>query len=469
MAIIYTSRNLPGSYGGDYTNSNWGPLMNNYAVRFTPGKGGQGGGAFEGVTFTFSVNVYFPNSGFYSIDAAADNTGTLNVGGQNCPVAGFGSSANTYRYYDRGTYNVSGSVYNFFNGPDYSKNPYGIAFTIDAPPPPPKPTVSISSSPTAIIRGQGSTISWSSSGVGLYSVSVTDVGSPGYSGSRTVYPDFTKDYTITVCGESGCSSASARVTVYIPPTFTLSLDRNPIIAGESTTLRWTTSGDASNITWTSGGITNGNLNSSSTVSPTNTTTYAATVSGLGGSDSDSITLRVYQRPTVSLIAPEFLDYGQQGLISYSSSYSNTSLVVTPSYLYDVDGVVTGLPIDLPRPNSAESGVGITSVSGNLTTVIPYNNRGPREVRYLIEAQGNGGTASQTVTIPIIIDETPDNVIVPESEDLYKSQNPVVTPDTTITSTLIEISDIDIPVEIKSNFPIQVDINQQDNWQNIRQL
>ena len=48
MAIIYTSRNLPGSYGGDYTNGGWGSLMNTYAVRFTPGLGGQGGGAFEG-------------------------------------------------------------------------------------------------------------------------------------------------------------------------------------------------------------------------------------------------------------------------------------------------------------------------------------------------------------------------------------------------------------------------------------
>lgn len=60
MAIIYTSRDLPGSFGGDYTNGAWSSFMNGLAVRFTSGTGGQGGGAFEGTTFTFSVNVYFP-------------------------------------------------------------------------------------------------------------------------------------------------------------------------------------------------------------------------------------------------------------------------------------------------------------------------------------------------------------------------------------------------------------------------
>lgn len=473
MAIIYTSRNLPGSYGGDYTNGGWGSLMNNYAVRFTPGLGGQGGGAFEGTDFTFSVNVYFPNSGTYLIKASADNTGTLNVGGYPMTVAGFSSDSSNTRYFSKGTYTVSGSVRNFYNGTSYASNPYGIAFTIDAPPAPPAPSVSISVSPSSIINNGSSsaTLSWSASG-DVSSVSVTDVYAPGTSGSVTVQPVSSRTYTITASGEGGTSSASTTLTVYQPPNLVLSLDRSSIAAGESTTLRWSTSGDASSITWTSGGITNGNLNSFTTVSPTESQTYSASVSGLGGSDSDSIRLTVYQRPTATLTTPTQLLYNQQGTIEYTSSYSNTSLTITPSYSYSNasgSSTVVGDVISLTRPTSAENGIGTTSVSGSLNTAIPYTNAGPRTVSYQISAVGSGGDVSVLNTITIIIDETPENMNVPETDELYRSQEPVYTPDYTVTSNYMEVIDIDIPVEIKSNRPIKVDKNRQDSWQDIRQL
>jgi len=464
MGIIWNTRDNGGGYSG-YTNGAWSSFMNTYSFSLIP----QSGSAQSGRWFYASYNIYFPNTGTYTITAAVDNVGTLSVDGVGCSISGFGSSGNTTTLYRaRGTYTLSLGMYNQPANPDlFSNNPMGMAVTVDAPDPPPRPSVSISANPTTLIRGGTTSLSWSSSGVGLYSVTVTDVSSPGYTGSATVSPQSTKTYTIQTCGESGCSSASTTVTVYIPPVLTLSLDRNPIIAGESTTLRWSTTGDASSITWNSGGITNLNLNSNSTVNPTTSRTYSATVSGNGGSDSDSITLTVYQLPTVSITVPSTLNYGEQGTITYSSSYTNSSLKITPTYQYDTS--VTGTAVNLTRPNSAEQGVGTTSVSGSITTEIPYNNRGPRSVTYLIEGSGSGGSVSQQATITINIDETPQNIIVPESEDLFKSQEPVVTPDVTVTSTFLEISDIDIPVEIKADHPIQVDINQQDSWINIRQI
>jgi hypothetical protein len=333
---------------------------------------------------------------------------------------------------------------------------------------PPRPTISLSANPISIIRGQTtSTLSWSVSGSFISSVTLTNYGSVTTSGNQTVSPTTTTTYTLTAVNPGGTSTAQVTVTVYVQPTFTISLNKNPIIAGESTTLNWSTTGDASNITWTSGGITNLNLNSNATVNPITGTTYSATVSGLGGSASGTITLRVYQIPTVSITGPASINYGSQATLTYSSSYSDITLKVTPTYTYDT--VVTGTVVNLTKPTSAEIGVGITSVSGNFDTIIPWTSRGPRSITYLIEASGSGGSVSRQLTIPVNIDETPVNVIVPETEDVYKNEDPVITPDVIVTSNIIQVDDIDIPVEIKSDHPIEVSINGNQIWNKLRQI
>ena len=59
--------------------------------------------------------------------------------------------------------------------------------------------------------------------------------------------------------------------------------------------------------------------------------------------------------------------------------------------------------------------------------------------------------------------------MPESEDLFKSQAPIFTPDAIVTSYEIVIDDVDIPVEIKADKPILIDVNSQEDWKPIRQL
>lgn len=332
--------------------------------------------------------------------------------------------------------------------------------------------VSFTSNKSSVINnGESATLSWSTTNG--WSATITGGGlnqSVGVNSSLVVTPTFTTTYTLTVNGPGGTTTtANVTIIVYQPPILTFTLDRNPIIRGESTILRWNTTGDASTITWSSGGIVNGNLTSNATVSPTQNTTYSATVSGLGGSNSKSITLIVYQPPTATITVPNSLLYSGQGTIQYTSTYSNSSLTIVPTYQYDVDGAVTGTTINLTKPTSAEFGVGTTSVSGSITTAIPYNTRGPRSATYLITAVGSGGTATASATITIIIDETPNNVLVPDTEDVYKDQDPLVTPDATVTSEVITVSDIDIPVEVKSDHPIQVDINNENIWRNLRQI
>jgi hypothetical protein len=443
--------------------------MNSYAG--TPlNTGAQSG--MKGITFFGAWSFSAPYSGTYTMRAAADDFGSCNFGGNTFSPSGFSGGGNTSsRYYAQGqTIQLQWSIGNSTTSEIFSENPCAISFTVEGPDRPPAPSVSISVSPSSIIRGNSATLSWSASG-NISSVSVTDVSSPGTSGSRSVSPSDDRTYSITACGEGGCTTRSTTLVVYIPPVLTLSLNKSSIIAGQCTTLSWSTTGDANNISWTSGNITNNNLTSSSTVCPADTTTYAATVSGLGGSDSDSITLTVYQIPTLSLTVPETLDYGVNGFFDYTSQYCDISLNVKIYYRYATGSPVLKTDTNLTNASSSQLSApdSQTKVSGTVDLNMQYDDFGPRYVDVVMTATGNGGSVSLSREIIINIDETPDNIIIPEKEDAFKSENPVFAPETEILSELLLVDDIDIPVEIKSNAPIQVDINGQQNWQNLRQI
>ena len=102
--------------------------------------------------------------------------------------------------------------------------------------------------------------------------------------------------------------------------------------------------------------------------------------------------------------------------------------------------------------------------------IPWGVFGPYSIRIVMTAYGDGNlTDTKVITIPVEIDETPDVIDIPQSEDKVRDEEPVVTPDAEITTEQILIDDIDIPVEIKAEYPIQVEINNNGNWLNIREL
>jgi hypothetical protein len=320
------------------------------------------------------------------------------------------------------------------------------------------PSITFSGSPTAIVRGQTSTLSWNVTGV-IDSININQgIGAVNSSGSIVVSPQSTTTYTLSASGPGGTTSAIVTITVYVPPSTTLFLDNTSIIRGQCTVLRWVTTGDATSATVTPG-IGSVNINGFTQICPTETTTYNIFVTGLGGSDSDSITLTVYQPPTVELSGPESLNYGQNGNLSYTATNTDISLILTPTYNYRGSTVI-GTAVNLPTGSS---------VNGLVTTVIPYTDFGPFSVTYTIVATGNGGQETKQIIIPINIDETPDNFLVPESEDLFKDQEPIYTPDEAITSYKIVLGDIDIPVEIKADKPILVEINETDSWDQLRRI
>ena len=337
------------------------------------------------------------------------------------------------------------------------------------------PTASVSVSPSTIIIGgspSSATLTWSSTNGSTYSL--TDVSSPGASGSSTVAPTSTRTYTYTVTNISSESvSDTATLTVYTKPEISISADPTKIIAGSGTksNIEWSCTGTVSSIVWTSGGITNTNVTSEVDVEPGVSTTYCAyPKSDLAGNGTTKcVTVTVVQRPTLDVTFPTSIAYNAQSDISYTAKYTNTSLTITPTYTYLEDVVVTGTTIDLTKPNSAEPGVGTTEVTDTYTTTIPYTSRGPISVTYVLNGSGEGGSVTKSQAIPIDIDMTPENLDITENKDLLLGQPDIINPGSDTLTDQYLIDDIDIDVQIKSNFPIQVQVNNSGIWENVKEL
>lgn len=408
------------------------------------GGGGGGGGGSPG--------------GSGGREGADDRAGGYASGGGDGGASWYDSNYATF------TYN-SGSGH---NGNGFVRISYDIA----------QPVINtFTATPSTIIRGAPVTLAWTTQNTSSGDINrgVGTVSMPN--SSVIVYPNDDIVYTLTAFGLAGglSTTASVGVVVYIPPVLNLffsatGTNTHSIIAGQSTTIEWFTSGDGDTLFWTQGGLTNTNLSSTETVNPSTTTTYAGYVTGLGGtSPTATATLRVFQLPTLDVVWPESIDYGFQGTIAYTTSYSNISVTLSRTYTYEVDGNSSGTDVALNKPSSAEAGIGLTSVTDTFDTTIPYNNRGPVSVSYVIVATGDGGSVSASYTVPINIDRTPDNFNIPESDDLLNAQPDVVTPETVITSEQILVDDVDIDVEVKSNYPIKVQVNNDGVWNDLREI
>lgn len=81
-------------------------------------------------------------------------------------------------------------------------------------PPSPAPTATLSASPATIQQGQSSTLSWQTSNAS--EITIEGLGTVPASGSRTVTPNITTNYTLTAKGPGGMQDANASVTVSAP-------------------------------------------------------------------------------------------------------------------------------------------------------------------------------------------------------------------------------------------------------------
>ena len=319
------------------------------------------------------------------------------------------------------------------------------------------PTLYLTSSNNPLIRGQSTNISWSTSyGQYMQSATVTGIGNVSTSGSSSIQPQSSGTYTFTVSWNGGSRSTSLQQTVYIPPQITAYFETNTIVLGGNTRLWWSTSGDASTMT-ISPSIGATLLSSNAIVQPTLTTTYTLTANGVAGSASEQLTLTVIQPPSLEVSGPIVVPYGQE-TINFSYEVTNANSVDVEVIQRDLDGSDTTYNFTTPTDASLYEYAPV------------WGNRGPMAIIVTMTANGQGGlTRIRQVTVSVSIDQTPDAIDIPSIEDKLRDEQPVITPDVEVTSEQIVVDDIDIPVEIKSDYPIQVEIDNSGTFRDVREI
>lgn len=165
----------------------------------------------------------------------------------------------------------------------------------------PAPSCTLDINPSYITEGQSANMNWTSQYA--EQVSIDTIGSVAQSGSRTIYPTYSRSYTMTVTNSDGKTAQctdSISVNTYVPPPITPScyISANPtsIQQGSYTTLSWQAN-NASSI-WIDNGV--GPVTNSGVyiVRPNTTTTYRMTVnSNNGGTRTCDVTIGVYSIPT----------------------------------------------------------------------------------------------------------------------------------------------------------------------------
>jgi hypothetical protein len=425
------------------------------------------------------VGGFTPSSGkYYSLSFTApfaNNSWTISITTSGSTAAGGGTGGAPYSL--NGTNNKSASGINIWfqtapnSGETYGSNSYIRDFTVTA----------TGLKPGATGRGGGGaavaygTISYETFEAtadytpGTYAPAV--VGAAGSGGGTT----------------GGCADGTAAIIELIETIFPqVYLTSNRYLCtptAPNAILSWRTEGDADAIRWPSNGdITNGNLESNSTVTPTITTTYTA--EGYNTSNSDlvsfnpeaSVTIVVISAPSIGKFeVPSQINYGSGAFnVVYETEYANTSLELkffNSGYIAGPNDGTSVLKetVVLTTAGSAETANENRDADGTVPYSPQWDNFGPRSIIVRLTGEGSGGSFVQEKSIVVIIDETPDNMTIEETDEKLKDADPVYTPETEILSEMYLVDDIDIPVEIKSDYPILVDINKDNDWTKVRQI
>lgn len=231
---------------------------------------------------------------------------------------------------------------------------------------------SFTATPSTIPPGSSSSLSWTTTGASVTSVSIDNgVGSKPASGSASVSPTSTTTYTLSAFTTANASPPSAQVTVTIgaaAPTATFSASPTTINLGQSSTLTWTTT-NATSVS-IDHGIGSQPVNGNTSVSPTSTTTYTLTVTGPGGGITKTTTVTVIvPAPTVAFSAsPATIGVGGSSTLIWNTTNATTVTI--------------------------DNGVGSQALSGS-TSVHPTST-----TTYTLTASGPGGTMTGQATVTV---------------------------------------------------------------------
>ena len=415
---------------------------------YTAGRGIGGGGTSSSPSWRNGQSAPAGHRGGGGGGSTSGGAGSLGGAQTSNGYGGIGGNSGWYNNGDIGWITNSGYG-NFGNG-------YAVLSYVQPPP----SIDTFTANPTTLILGNTFQLNWSVSG-NVTSVNITDVGNVNASGSATILPGGDITYTITASGPGGTTAKSVAIDVHIPPQINFSVDKPQLVGGDSATLTWSVTGDADTMS-INPGIGSTNLSGTQVIQPSQDTTYTAVASGLGGSATAQVTVEVVYPPEVSLTGPVSTDYGDDIILTYNADNAVTSLQVLRKYVSQGNPEPDWtLAFDLPTGQNT---------SGTLLFSPDYDDFGPDVVQFQLYAVGEAGlTDTATFDAFINVDRTPDAIDIPASEDKLRDEEPVITPDAVVTSEQIVVNDIDVPVEIKADQPIQVEIDDSGTFQDIREI
>ncbi len=244
------------------------------------------------------------------------------------------------------------------------------------------PVVDISADPSAVLPGEPCTLVWTSQHATASNLD-HGIGAVDSSGTVTVHPAATTTYTITATGPCGTATDSVTVMVHQPPSVDISADPVTILAGQMSSLSWTSS-HADTVTIDQG-IGAVQTAGSTTVSPAETTTYTITAAGPGGVATDTVTVTVLLPPCVMIGShPPVIIEGESSTLTWVSEHATSAWL--------------------------DNGIGPVAPDGSLGVQ-------PGETTtYTITVQGPGGAASSAATVEVIPRPTVDIAAWPNPID-----------------------------------------------------
>src|SRR5579863_2173609 len=233
------------------------------------------------------------------------------------------------------------------------------------------PTISsFSASPTSIINGATTTVSWAATGATGVAITPGTFASTSASGTVVLSPTATTTYTLTATNTTGSATATLTVTVTQPTLPTISsftASPTSITLGGISTLSWTTSG-ATTLNIAPGNLASTSASGSVNVSPETTTNYVLTATNAAGSVTAKATVTLTSTGGPLSITTTSCPGGTQ-----NTAYSGCTIAATggaPPYTFSVDDSGNYPPLPEGLAMDASSGEITSPLIGGQGTYTP---------------------------------------------------------------------------------------------------
>jgi hypothetical protein len=255
-----------------------------------------------------------------------------------------------------------------------------------------RPSISsFRASPTSVVSGSSSTLSWTTSGATSIAITPGTFTSTSASGSTGVTPTATTTYTLKATNTSGSVTATARVTVTAasgPAISSFTASPVSIASGSSSTLSWATTG-ATSIAITPGTFSSTSASGSTKVTPTATTTYTLKAANAAGSSTATAGVTVTAAGGALKISTTSCPGGTQ-----NTAYAGCTIIATGGtapYTFSVTDSASYPPLPEGMELNASTGSITSSLIGGQGTYIPQ----------IVVTDSTAAQATQDISFAII--------------------------------------------------------------------